>query len=193
MWKTDKLLVILAILIFLLILGLDLAVWLRPNEVGKSFFQFKLTDVLQIATTLIVGVFVSYFLSKRTSHEFRRREIYSQLLDRIQRAVESMYAAGGKYIDTPDPTLQKKVVASLKSVGIVLTILRSMRTTCDFADLQKTESAIVSRFIKTKAALTDSPFGQAGASYTVSKRNAFHQEYQLLLNEIYKCKIQIFR
>ncbi len=192
MLKTDKLLIAIGVLIFLIFVGLDLAILLKPDLLGKSFFQFKLTDVLQIGTTLIVGFFVSFFLSRRTSHEFRRREIYSQLLDRIQKAVESMYSAGGKYIDNPDQVHQQKVLASLKSVGIVLNTLKTMKATCDFADLQKAESAIVTRFFKTKAALTDSPFGQAGVSYTVTRINAFHQEYQLLLNEIYKCKLQIF-
>jgi hypothetical protein len=192
MWKNNRLWAIIGALIALLFAGLGLVIWLNWDQVGLSFFQFKLTDILQIATTLTVGFFVSYFLSKRTSNEFRRRDIYFQLLERIQKATEHMYETGGEYVDNPDPLLQKKVLASLKSVGIVLTTLRSIRATCDFTDLQKSESVIVSRYLKTKAALTDSPFGQVGATYSQGRKNAFQQEYQLLLNEVYKCKIQIF-
>jgi hypothetical protein len=192
MRKNNIVLVIVGVIILLLFIGLGLMIWLKGFEVGPSFYQFKLTEVLQILTTLIVGFFVTYFLSKRTSNEFRRREIYFQLLERIQKTIEDVYSVGAEYVDNPNSVLERRVLGSLKSVGIVLSTLRSMRAACDFTDLQKSESVIVSRFIKMRAALTESPFGQVGTPYSQSRKNAFQQEYQLLLNEIYKCKIQIF-
>lgn len=192
MSKTDWPLVGVGLFVLMLVLALVLSIGLEWNQVGKSFFQFKLTDILQLAATLTVGLVISYLLNRRTSNESRRRDIYLQLLERIQKTIETVYSVGVKYADNPEPVLQKKVLSSLKSAGIALTTLRSVKGSSDFTDLNEYEVKIVNKFIRLRKTLTESPFGQVGKPYPQHRKIEFEQGYQLLLSEIYNCKFQIF-
>lgn len=76
MFKLDKYLVILVIAVVCLILGFILANFeLAYYSHSSELYKIRLFEVCQYITTLLIAIFLSYFISRRVSLDGKQREI----------------------------------------------------------------------------------------------------------------------
>jgi hypothetical protein len=192
MLKNNIIVLLLASLIFLplgIITGSLLCKW---NIIGDDFFKFTLTDVLTIMVTIGIGVFISFFLSRRTSNDFRRREILLEMINKYQKSVEKMYYVGSKYMDKQDLPSQRDVISCVKMVGINFSTLKNIIAQCQISSVEEVPRRIFRHYYSLKIVLTDTPFGQQGVAYSVAKKIQYEQQYQALINELYILKYNLF-
>ena len=184
---------LLASLIFLtlgVILGSLLCKW---DKVGDDFFKFTLTDVLSILVTIGIGIFITFFLSKRTSNDFRRREVLLEMINKYQKSIERMYSIGSQYMEKLDLSTQRKVISSVKMAGINFSTLKSIMTQCQISSVEEMPNRLFKDYHNLKIVLTDTPFGQQGVTYSVGKKIKYEEKYQALINELYSIKYNLFK
>jgi hypothetical protein len=191
--KTNSIFLYLASLLFLpigIIAGVVLCEW--EKETGPNFFRFTLTDVLSILVTIGIGIFITFFLSKKTNSDFRKRDIIIDITNRYQQAIENAYSSGCRYMENSNIDTQQNVLASLKMAGIAISPLKRIVNHCEIDTIKESSNQLFEQYRELKKILTDTPFGQPNIKFTPSRRIQFEQHYQTIVSEVYKFKYDLF-
>jgi hypothetical protein len=148
---------------------------------------------LSILVTIGIGVFITFLLSKRTSNDFRRREVLLEMINKYQKSIERMYSIGSQYMEKLDLPTQRKVISSVKMAGINFSTLKSIMTQCQISSVEEMPNRLFKHYHNLKIVLTDTPFGQQGVAYSVGKKIKYEEKYQALINELYSIKYNLFK
>ena len=158
----------------------------------SRFYDITLVDILDILLKLCIAVFITAAVSKRLSHEARRREIQAECIGTYEQGLDSLYDSFSQYCKAPSKELSQEVLRRFKASGMLLSLAV---TICQSKRRRKTSVDLEKDFLSLKAAVTDSPFGTERTSVKDTARldkidTAFRSARKSLVTEklsLYKC------
>ncbi len=179
-----KTLITLLLLIVGVELGIILSYWI---PLKKEFYNIRAIEFAQWISTIIIAVFITYFISTKISYSVKKKEILYDLLTRFQSVLNEIIRNGYSYIDKPDDDKEREIKRLFKDASIKLSIM------IEHTEKQcKVDDSFRAEYLEFKIALTDTPFGKKEAKYSEITIKQIEEKYGLLLNRIYQCKLQLF-
>lgn len=189
----SKLNLIVTALIFLIIGFLTGAVIVNWCYISPTFFNFTITDLAQISLTLIIAIFITYLINRRTSKEFKRSEIVMDVIERISDRVNNIYDNGVVYMKDSSKNTEQELLGGYKKLGSLISILNELNKNHSISGIEKDIEGLKNSYFKFKRLLTDSPFGEKAREYEESKMNAYEDQYLLLVKLLYNMKMNMYR
>ena len=80
------------------ICGVLLSKW---DNIKCTFFDVKITELVQIILTLIIAIFITSFVTTKTSNKIRRRDIVLDLVAKLQDRIDGIYEIGCHFLEKP--------------------------------------------------------------------------------------------
>ncbi len=179
---------ILIILMFLfgIVVGTVMPNWI---SVKAKFYDIRLIELIQLFITIIVAVFITYLISTRISYNIKKKEMHYDFISKFQDLLTDIIQNGYNYIDKPDNQKERIIKRLFKDanirVGIMININNADKKFC-------IDASFYSEFVKLKETLTDTPFGQKLPKYSEDKIKHIEDQYGLLMNKIYECKLKLY-
>lgn len=181
--------IVLISLVIGIIFGILLTKW---NIISPFFFQIKITEIAQIFVTILIAIFITFLVNKKTSNEFQQKKILKEIVDKLTDEINVIYILGIDYIENKDKGKETKIKRSLKNASATLSILLELSD--EVCNSKKEFSyTIKNEFFQFKKALTDSPFGQSEKAYTSNVITLFESKSKELFSQLYKYKIILYK
>lgn len=184
---------IIAYSIFSFIVGfLVCGIVLQWEVIANTFLNVKITELFQIAITLIVGCFIAYQLSVKSSKLIKRSEIFLEFFNTLQDKVVSIYSNGRGYMSNPNSSGAMLIVSELKNLSIQISLLEKMiaNKKLDIGLLMKD---IKINYLELKSIVTGNNFYNECAKYTEKEMMDFDNTYEKIMNNIFESKITLYK
>ena len=162
----------------------------RPQE----FYNARLFEILQLISTIVIAVFVTYYIKISTSHALKQKEILYELLSNFQNQLNDIVKLGYDYVNSHSLEEQRRIIIMFKNLSILLGIISEAKKPKNVLPIIDDRSFHLS-FIKLKKSITDKPFSKHS---TLNSENSekmitqIQQSYSRLLSVLYKCKLNLY-
>ncbi len=152
--------ILFVIILFIFMLGFIIGcLFSNWNIVKSTFFEVKITELVQIVLTFIIAFFITSFVMKRTSNEQRRREIVLDLASKLHKYIDSIFEIGCRFLEKPNDKDKYNILSRLRDAGNLLHIIEKIKKSKCSKELEGFDvSNIKNLFFEFKRELTDSPF-----------------------------------
>jgi len=167
--------------------------WAHWATVAPTFYQVKVTEIIQIVVTILVAVLIGYLLNKRVGNEFRRREILADLVSRLQDTINTIYELGSEYMQKPHSNQESPILRQFKTAGALVSTLLDLKQNKHIPELEALEDSFKEQFFSLKRILTDSPFGEQGKVYPANRVSQFESKHSSILLNLYEFKIGLYQ
>jgi hypothetical protein len=107
----------LAVLLIVLLAAVFLSVFRR--HLG-GFWEVRYVELLSFAGTMLIGVWGTYFISKRLAAVSGRQQMVMSRLTEIDAALLRLQVAWSEHCDAPSPARFRSVVGSFRSLGVLV-------------------------------------------------------------------------
>jgi len=140
-----------------------------------TFFNITIIDVAQLLITIMIGCYITYYISNKISTEQKRKEIILNQTEEFAQSIREIYKTTCEYIAKPTNEKARIILAKFKNASFFIDaiekkltkkILKHHITNCQF------------QFLSLKASITDVPF--------MAKDSKFCDKDIANINEIYK-------
>lgn len=178
---------VLVVIVFLV--GSVLCYW---SDIKGSFWDFSFTDALGIVVTLLVGYFIAVVVNEQLASKAKKRDIVIQLLERLQRAVQTVHTLGDAYMRSPSAEQEPPILTAYTKIYNQLGFLRRLgeKKLHDLSCLQ--DGTIINLVHKHNTTLTGTGFRSAQRNYDVGAPNRLETAFQALDEGIEECKMKLF-
>jgi hypothetical protein len=165
---------------------------LRWDVIADTFLNVRITELFQIAITLIIGCFIAYQLSVKSSKLIKRSEIFLDFFNIMQDKVISIYSNGRKYMSKPNSSAAKLIVGELRNLSIQITLLERMIANKKL-DIEISIEDIKINYLMLKSIVTGNDFYNQFAKYTDKEMMDFDNTYEKIMNNIFEAKIALYK
>lgn len=160
--------------------------------VKLSFWDVKITEVVQIFVIIIAATIVTYFINSRLSFTLKKRELIQNIINRFQNKIIEIFIIGDDYMKNKDNSKERVIKTSFKHASITLSIIQEIKGKYKLNELKEFNKSLKHNFFDFKASLTDTPFGNPNQNYSEADFIHFQELYQKLMNRLYRCKIELY-
>lgn len=87
---------------------------------SSSFWDVKITDIIQVLILSYVGIYASYYINVKSSNEEKQKEIISSQIERLLCVIAQIYSQSCEYLDNPLEEKGRKILSDLKDASISL-------------------------------------------------------------------------
>lgn len=176
----------------IVILSLIAVTYCNWSEVKTNFYNYTLTDMLNIVVLLTLSVLISLYSSRFVGNETKKKEIVMSLYESLEKNVHSVYNDGVEYINNSTIRTRQqesKILNLFKQCNIIYNSLNNIHT--KYPKICNLDTTIISDILSMKMFLTDTPFGTANI-YDAQNLSQFHIDYQNLHKKLCDAKIGTF-
>lgn len=162
--------------------------------VGADFYKVRLIEMVQLAATVFIAVYITYMVASNIQNDQKRRDVLSDLIKKFNECLNELMDISYDYISNPDRKKERKIKGNYKQLNILLGVARKGKHF-----LPKDQEAIVcldniiNLFGKLKQSVTDTPFGQEKPIYGEDKIMSIQSVYASILGKIYEYRICIYK
>jgi hypothetical protein len=183
--KVILFIIIFVIFLFGFICGGLLSNW---DIIKCTFFEVKITELVQIILTLIIAIFITSFVTTRTSNKIRRRDMVLDLVSKLHNCIDKIYEIGCNFLEKPIDEDKSNILGRFRDAGNTLHIIEKIQNTKNIKELEGFNVSIIKElFFQFKKELTDSPFRKDIHVGTVISFNMLYTE---LSEKLYEYKIK---
>lgn len=152
--------------VFFIVGLLTCGIFLHWNEMCKTFYQVKITDILQIFVTLVVGCFIALQISIKSSKTIKRNEIIFDYFNKMQEKITLIYNTADSYMRKPNKADADAVQNELKNLSVHIYLLEKIikKNNCD--NIGKLAGDIKKQYFKFKKIITGNDFKDFSTEYT---------------------------
>lgn len=158
---------------------------------GSSFLEVKLIQILELLLTILIAVFVVYFINSLVNRDLKKRDILFDLINAFQDRIAEIFTLGNNYIKQPDLEKERTIKSSFKAARILLSVIKDIKKD-ELVEKILEDDRLVNHFLEFKISLTDSPFGEKQPAYSESDLKEFQHRYEILSGDLYRCKLKIY-
>jgi MFS family permease len=162
----------------------------RWNLVADSFYSVRLIEIVQIAATLLIAIFITYFIQSKLSHNIKKREIISELFSMFERNTTELHDMACLFLQETDEKYKYRITANFKKLGILLSIIKKTKKPKD--DILIDSKSLLKAYFGFKEAITDKPFSKFSETDRDKLGAAVSSAYQDLLLKVYKCRFDLY-
>ena len=177
---------------FSFIIGfLTCGVLLQWDTLAATFLDVKITELIQIAITLILGCFIAYQLTIKSSKLIKRNDVVAELFKSTQDKVVLIYNNCGSYMSTPKNSDTKDILIEFKRLSIQLSLIS---TIIENEKLKITPPMldITIQYLQLKALVTGNNFGEKHVKYSERDIREFDSIYETLMNKFFLARISLY-
>jgi len=175
-----------------MLIGIPLGV-IITNQCALSsvFLEVKLIQLIQLLMTLLIAIFLTYFINMLVNRDLKKSDIVCNLIDTYQNKLSDIFILGESYFQNADYEKQREIISSLKTASILLSIIIELK-------MDKHNKKFINYdglwndFIKFKIILTNSPFGEKNPKYSLEVIYNFESKYKLISGKLYNCKLKLY-
>jgi len=161
--------------------------------VTSGFLHVRLIEILQILTTVVLGVILAVIVGQKLVGIQKRREIIEDLVDRYLALVKELYSITIIYIKDRTEDNRVSVLEATKLASFELSCLNDALTFLRGQERGIRESRMVDDWLGLKRSVTGDSFGAAGQSYSKSELSQIDKAYSGCIRGAAKAKMLIYR
>jgi len=197
MIKNKLIILVFFVILFIgFLIGIQFADWKLlkvdcAQSIEKYFLSVRLIEIVQLAVTLFIAFFISYIINKKINDDLKKKEIINDILTKIHDNISEIGKTGNDYMDKPSILKGKEILKIFRISSNYLGIIKDLRKEHKIEHFENLKDS----FFSLKSALTDTPFGVSPiekVKYSEDKKNKFHESYNFVLTELYKCKLELY-
>jgi hypothetical protein len=143
-----------------LVIGVLFELGIQKHYICTSFYEIRLYEIINTITVIIIAVFVTYFVNRKTNYEIKKKEILVNLLNDIKGTVSEIQRLNSEYISAPNVKLYSGIMLRFKELAMKIGSMENVSIK-GFV-----YSNLVDAFFRYKKATTDTPFGQKKPRYS---------------------------
>lgn len=155
-----------------------------------TFYDVKITDIFQLLFTVIIGIYVAYYINIRTSNDQKQKEIILELAQEFSESIKKIHIGIDDYIKKPEPKEAQNILRLIKTASIFLSILLKKIDTKPFKE--KCKNNCKDLFYDFKAIVTDVPFNTNKPRFDYAREIEIYRSYSNLVGELYNLKLKIY-
>lgn len=180
-----------AILFFLFgfVLGGVISQW---EVVRISFFQVKITDIIQIILVIVVGCFIAYKINLKFRKELRKIDIAYEYLKILQERIVSVFNMGRSYMDDPSCLDTKLILNEMRLLSCQISLVEGIVNKTKLTGVVPIIADVVSIYIEFKGVLTGGSFGVSQPTYHIDDVTKYDTLYQRLMDKIFEAKVELY-
>jgi hypothetical protein len=156
----------------------------------NNLFEVRLIEVIQVEVTILLALFVSYFLNTVASFSVKRREIFNSLLADFQNELRLILEYSYDYIKNPHKEKEGEIKRKFKQASISISSLYSIAR--EHKDIIHLNNDFKKNYLQLKRLVTDSPFGESNPKYTEDSILKIQTTYGALLKILHTYRIRLF-
>jgi len=162
--------------------------------VSADFHKVRLIEIVQLAATVFIAVYITHMISSNVQNDQKRREVLSDLIKEYHEGLNELMEINYDYISSPDRQKERIIKRKYKQLNIFLGVASKSKYL-----LPKNQEAIacldsiIKLFSKLKVSVTDTPFGQEKPVYGEDILTFIQTTYTSLLGKIYEYRMHIYK
>jgi hypothetical protein len=186
----NKVVFIILITFFCFIGGLILGVCLSQWSVIKPiFFEFKLFQIIQLITTIILAIVATIFIHNRLNINKTKSDIINEISKQFHTLTMEIYENGNNYMSAPTKDKENKINFLFKSASMSLFLLEQVTPNKKNQYEACSDLEIYAAFSKFKNSLTDTPFGLRKPIFSTKNKENIDNSYRSLIRIIIQFRI----
>lgn len=155
----------------------------------NGFNDLKLSNLMDLFTSVFVVTIVGYFLTIRLGKTERKAEFQFKLVDQLETRINDIHELALDYFDKPqkqkEKDLKRMLTGASKSLGKLLKV-------CEKEPILHADQSLKVAFFDYKAAITESPFGKSRPSFDSDRIDRYGRDHHVLFMKIVDCKTNLF-
>ncbi len=188
--QTNKVEITVVIIVSFLVGFLFGGIFTNYDIVKCSFYNLKITDVIQIIVIILIAFFITRFVNLRTSSDIKRKESVLELISKFHNTIDQIYELGYSYMNDPQDTNDKNITILLRNASIYLGIIENIKQKNNVMELNKLDCGYLKEgFWSLKNDLTNSPFKETIHRYKDGSIVSFNWQYTQLCTYLYNFRI----
>lgn len=189
--KNNYIDIIIYAIVFFIIGFLTCGIFWQWDVVARTFWAVKITDVLQIVVTIVIGCIIAYQISVKSNKTIKRSDVFLEFFNKVQENVISIYNDSGCYMQKPDKNAAKTVIKDLRNLSIQISLLERLLGN-NYKNVRHLVITIKNNYFELKATITGNHFNDTRAKYSEEEKRDLDKVYEKIMNNIYDAKISIY-
>jgi predicted MPP superfamily phosphohydrolase len=177
-----------------LVFGCLIDILVRKWTVQNNFFTMRLIEIFQFVVTfsaVFIAGLLGYSLNQKLSNSEKIREHVIKMLEELKAQIKVIYDLGNKYTENPEDFLSSQIMLAASDAELKITLLQKLNSEVSVDGLDVSDSLEIS-YWKFRSSLTDSPFKENNAKYTLEQKKKINENFNNLNFKIEKCELQLF-
>ena len=162
------------------------------DHLGAEFYDVRFVEVLQLAVSGVVAVFVATFVAQRVGANSKRRDLADELLRRIETAAESIIEDIGEYVEAPVPERFRRVKNEFKRMAMLIGAYDKLCADQKVTNGEDNLESLKQSYYEYKRAGTDSPFGEPSPVFHQGQMIPIEDAHYQLLAHVVICRKALY-
>jgi hypothetical protein len=155
--------------------------------VAISFEQF-----LQVSISVFAGSVLSLWVHRQATAHDRVRDISVRALEAVETRLATAYEAASDYFNAPAKNKEPRVICSLKTLSVFISLLDIVDTRRTGIDLNQTMESLGLEYLKLKATITGGRFGSPANKISESQISDMESSHSAIYRSLLKAKFNVY-
>lgn len=171
------------------LIGITISNW---TVLSPEFFNFRLVEIIQIFTTIIIAAFIVYLINSRINNELGKKKLVLDLIQELQEKIQEIFVIGSKHMNSFSEKSRRIILLNFKNANNLVFIVRNIKNGSGFKELENNRGTLFENYLLYEQSLTDDPFTQPKGKYSDSQRTFFINNYQVISRQLYQLSFLLF-
>jgi uncharacterized cysteine cluster protein YcgN (CxxCxxCC family) len=181
------------ILLFIFLIGVYAGgIYSNWGTIKLSFLNVRLTEILQILSTLSIAFIINYILNKENNKSNMQKKIICELFDELDSKFSLVYSDGLDTMNDKIKCTPQQILNKIEYISSLLNIFKNTKFTKNnlFND---EKDLLLNDFFKFKELLTDDPLTVDEEKYSEDTKEKFTSKFNDIKNKILNLKLRLYQ